>query len=146
MSSYLSSLFELSISFGPDLSLPSGEHIRWGDVTDSAVEADLIVVIHESGDHLASVLGIGGFEAPNRVVFDRAMEAFDLAVGLGIVRRSSHVGHAGVSDEALEVPGNEGGAIVGDEPGSSLGEALASPLQDDLDILLRHRLAKLPVE
>ncbi len=43
MSSFLSSLFELAISFGPDLSLPSREHIRWGEVIDSAVEPDLIV-------------------------------------------------------------------------------------------------------
>jgi len=56
------------------------------------------------------------------------------------------VGHAADADELLEVPGDELRAVIGDDPRRDAGELLAGPLEDLLDIRLRHRLAQLPVD
>jgi len=53
--------------------------------------------------------------------------------------------HAAKPDELLEVLGDELRAVVRDDPRSLVGESLASPLQDRLDVSLGHRLADLPM-
>src|SRR5438874_2349767 len=73
------------------------------------------------------------------------MEAFDLAVALGIVRRRLHMGHAAEADELLEVLGDELRAIVRDDPWGNIGEAFAGTLDDLLDIDLGHGFPDLPV-
>src|SRR5262245_26650719 len=82
----------------------------------------------------------------NTVALDGAMEAFDLAVALGIVRRGLHMRHATDPDELLEVAGDELGAVVGDDPWGHAGKAFATPLDDLLDFRLGHGGADLPVD
>jgi hypothetical protein len=57
------------------------------------------------------------------------------------IRRSPDVRHARDPNELLEVPGDELRPIVGDDPGPCFRVQFLSPLQDDLDVRLRHELA-----
>ena len=82
---------------------------------------------------------------PNAFGLERLVPPFDLAVALRIVRRGPHMGHAADANELLEVLGDELRAVVGDDAGTRLGEGLLGPLEDDLDVSFRHRLADLPV-
>jgi hypothetical protein len=74
------------------------------------------------------------------------MPAFDFAVALGVVRRGPRMRHTANADELLEVPGDELRAVVGDDPRRHVGELLACPLEDLLDVGLGHRLAQLPMD
>ena len=53
--------------------------------------------------------------------------------------------HPADADELLEVPGDELGTVVGDEPGMLIRILLARPLEDDLHLGFLHGLADLPV-
>ena len=79
------------------------------------------------------------------IVLDGAVIAFQLAVGLRVVRAGADVRHATQPDELFEVAGDELRAVVADDPRPCVGELFASPLQEDLDILLGHGLASLPM-
>jgi hypothetical protein len=46
----------------------------------------------------------------------------------------------------LELPGDELGAVIRDDPRPSLGEAFPGALHDRLDVPLGHALADLPVD
>src|SRR5262249_35299567 len=69
-----------------------------------------------------------------------------LAVALGIVRRRPHVGHPTDPDELLELPGDELGAVIRDDPRPSLRESFPGTLDNRLDVPLSHALADLPVD
>jgi hypothetical protein len=56
------------------------------------------------------------------------------------------VGHTRDPDELLEVLGDELRAVVRDDPWQRLRAFLLCPLQDDLDVRLRHRLPQVPVD
>src|SRR5215471_9906258 len=54
--------------------------------------------------------------------------------------------HSADPDELLEILGEELRPVVRDDPRPLAGEALASPLEDRLDLGLGHALAELPVD
>ena len=54
--------------------------------------------------------------------------------------------HSADPDELLEILGDELRPVVRDDPGPLVGEALAGPLDDRLDLGLGHALADLPVD
>jgi hypothetical protein len=55
------------------------------------------------------------------------------------------MGHSAESYVFLELPGNELGAIIGNDPGKGAWKALARSLNNNLHIHLRHPLTDLPV-
>jgi len=67
-------------------------------------------------------------------------------LSLGIECRCLYVGNYAYHDRRLEVLGDELRAVVGDDPGPLAGDALASPLDDRLDLGFGHALAELPVD
>ena len=80
------------------------------------MQTDLVVVVDVFADDSASLIGIRRIETANRIDLDRSMPPLDLAVGLGVKRRSPNVCHACFADERFEVLGDEGGSIVRDHP------------------------------
>src|SRR5262245_23711306 len=86
-------LGQLPLPLGPDLLLPTGQLVRGRDVTDRAVQADRVIVLHERGEQSPSV-----FQAQRRLHSDalpfRGLEPpLHLAVALRVVRRRPHMGH-----------------------------------------------------
>jgi hypothetical protein len=86
-------------------------------VAEALVVATVVVVIDEGGD--------GGLElAGEEVVFQQdavlqgLVPALDLALGLGVVRRSADVGDALALEPPGEVASDVGRAIVAEQPGS----------------------------
>src|SRR5215208_16201 len=136
---------ELGVALGPDRLGAAGEGVGRGDVPDGAVETDGVVVLDPAADEGAGLVEGVGLAGSDRVGLDGLVPALDLAVGLRVVRRGPHVGHAGEADELLEVLGDELRAIVGDDARPLGGEHLASAQQDALNVDLGHRLADLPV-
>ena len=69
-----------------DRAVAVGEAIGGSDIAKSAVEANLVVMVDEGfGDSFGIVEGQRRFWADG-LFLERAMEAFDLAVALRIVR------------------------------------------------------------
>ncbi len=77
---------------------------------------------------------------------DGLVPAFDLAVGLGIVGRGLHVGHAGDADELLEVLGDELRTVVADDAWPGVGVGFAGALDDGFHVGFLHFLADFPVD
>src|SRR6476661_256827 len=136
---------ELEVPLSPDRGSPAVEEIVRGDVADGAVQAHVVVVMDEAGDGGAGLLEVSRGGGPQSIALQRLVPTLDLAVGLRVVGRGAHVGHAGDADELLEVSGDELRAVVGDDARPGVGVELASALQDALDVRLGHGLADLPV-
>ena len=100
-------------------------HICWRDVADSAVESDVIVVVDKGFHDLPGLFAALGLKPAQGLVLDRAVPALDLAVGLRLVRRGSHVSHAGLAHEGLEVLGNKRWAIVRNHLGYEVSGTLS---------------------
>src|SRR5262245_47381812 len=80
------------------------------------------------------------------IALDGAVEAFDLAVALWIVRRRLDVGHSADADELLEVLGDPLRRVAGYDPRRHSREPLPGALDDLLDVRLGHGLTDLPVD
>src|SRR5947209_6702348 len=142
----IASGFELAVTLCPDGLLAPGEEVVRGDVADGAVQADAVVVLDEPSDY-RPCLGQGGRRSrTDGVALDGLMVTLELAVRLRVVGCGSDVGHASQADELLEVLRDELRAVVGDDARPSPGVKLAAALQDDLDVLLGHGLADVPVD
>ena len=96
---------------------------------------------------------------PDALRFEAAMPAFDLAVRsccsillfdlavrLRVIRTRSHMGCSHETNEFFETPSNELRAIVRDDPRRFVGIGFEGFLQDDLHILLGHRLSSVVIE
>lgn len=143
---HLAGLGEFAVAFLADLDVSPLESIPGRDVADGAVQADVVVVVGEVGHDASGVVeGEGDFVA-DAILLKRFMPAFDLAVGLGIVRRSFDVGHAGDTDEFLEVLGDELGSVVGDDAGPLARPGFAGALDDGFDVFFLHFLADFVVD
>ena len=57
------------------------------------------------------------------------MPSFHLTVALRIVGAGTHMAHAALADEGLEVSGHELRPIIGDNPGFDLRKAFPGALQ-----------------
>src|SRR5690554_5223951 len=80
-----------------------------------------------------------------RIASTLTVPGLRLPVGLRIVGRGPHMGHARLPNEDLEVLGHELRAVVGDDPRSGFREALEPTLDDGLDVDLLHGRSDLPV-
>ena len=138
-------LGELAVAFGVDGQVASFEAILGGDVIDGAVQADVVVMGDEVGDEASGVVGGEGHLGADAVALEGFVPAFDFAVGLGIVGRGAHVGHAGDADEFFEVLGDELRPVVGDDAWSDTWVTLAGALEDGGHVGFLHFLADFPV-
>ncbi len=98
------------ISLGPACELVLGS-----DVADGAVQANGVVTLDVIADDAAGIFQGQRRLAANAIALEGAVEAFDFAIALGIVRRGFDVSHAADADELLEVLGDELRAVVGDD-------------------------------
>src|SRR5690349_11094590 len=128
-----------------DLLLTASEHVLRRDVVNGTVQANIGVMFHVAVYQPPRILQRQRRSRPNALSFERFVPTFNFSVRLGIVRRSSDVGHARDPNEFLEVFGNELRPVIGDDPGPRFRVKLLGALQDDLDVRLRHRLPQIPV-
>src|ERR1017187_427497 len=142
----LARLIQLAISRRMDLRLPPRHHVRRRDEADGAVQSHGIVVVHILLNQAPRVLLRQRRSGPNALRLERFVPAFNFSVRLRIVRRRPDVRHARDTDEFFEVPRNELGAVVGDDPRPRLGVLLLGSFENDFDVRLRHRLAQIPVD
>ena len=96
-------------------------------------------------DQPPRILGRQRHAGPNAFALQRLVPTLQLAVGLRIVRRRSHVRHARDANEFLEVLGDKLRPVVGDDPRLGLRIFLLGGLENDLDIDFPHRLAQVPL-
>ena len=116
------------------------------DVSDGGVEPVVVVVVDEGVDFASGV--VEGERRLGSVAFalERLMPSFDLAVALWVSGGDADMCHAECSDELFEVAGDELGSVVGDEARLGVGIQLVGALEDDLDVVLGHAFADLPVD
>src|SRR5215813_5240340 len=138
-------LLQLPVALRMDLLLTAGEHVLRRDVTRGVVQADVVVVVHVSAYQTPRILQRQWRSRSDALSFQRFVPTFDFSVRLGIVGRSSDVGHARDTNEFLEVFGNELRPVIGDDPGPYFRVKFLGALQDDLDVRLGHRLPQIPV-
>jgi len=108
------------------------------------VQADIVVMFHVAL-HQPLRISRRRRSRPDALFLERFVPAFDLSVRLGIVGRSSDMGHARDPNEFLEVLGNELRPAVRDDPGPRFRVKFLRALQDDLHVRIGHRLAQIPV-
>src|ERR1035441_1407408 len=128
-----------------DLRLPPRHHVRRRDEADGAVQPYGIVVVHVLLNQAPRVLQRQRRSGPNALRFERFVPAFNFSVRLRIVGRRPDVGHARDTDEFFEVPRDELGTVVGDDPRPRLGVFLLGSLEYDFDVRLRHRLTQIQI-
>jgi hypothetical protein len=142
----LASLGQFAVALSEDFLVPTVEFVFGRDVTDGAVQADQIVIGHVLGDEAACLLQRQRHFDADALAFESFVPAFFFAVGLGIVRRGAHVGHAGEADELFEILGDKLRPVVGDEAWPGVGEEFASALQDGFHVGFLHLFADFPVD
>jgi hypothetical protein len=67
-----------------DLSLTSGEHILRGHVTDRAMQAHGVVVIHVALNQAPGILQGQRCQWPDTLAFKRFVPAFEFSIRLGL--------------------------------------------------------------
>ena len=142
----LPGLLELAIMLLKDHLLQSLQLVGRGDVSDRGMQTHRVVVRDEIRDTRAGLRDGTGTGRTDALAFETAMPAFQLAVGLGVVGAGADMCDPHETDELLEVPGDELGAIVGDDPWLDAGMLFQGFLQDDLDFRFFHGFPKLPVD
>ena len=110
------------------------------------MQSNGVVAVDVRGDSAPGLINGTRAGRPNTLTFEAAVPAFELAVGLGIVGTGPNMGHAHDADELLEVPGNELGTIIGDDPWPDTGVLLQGLLHDHLDLLFLHGFPQFPVD
>ena len=123
-------LGELAIALGVDFFIATFEHVLGRDVADGTVKTRFVVMNHVIGNDTASVVQGERHEDADALALDGFVKAFELAVGLRVIGRSSHMGHAHDADELFEILGDELRPVVADDAGRDAGEFFAG-LEDD---------------
>ena len=100
-------LFQFLVSLFEYFLVSAVQFVHRRDITDSAVQPDVVVVIDESFNHSSGIVKGKRDTGTNTFPLDGCMEPFQLAVGLGIIRRCPHMRHARDADEFLEILGNK---------------------------------------
>ena len=139
-------LLQLAITFLKDHLFESLKLVGRGDVTNRGMQSNGVVAVDVRGDSASGLINGTRAGRPNALAFQTAVPAFELAVGLGIVGTGPNMGHAHDADELLEVPGNELGTIIGDDPWPDTGVLLQGLLHDHLDLLFLHGFPQFPVD
>jgi len=133
------------VSFLEDGFFSSLELILGGDIPDGAVKADGVIVLDELADKTFCILERKGCTRPEAAALEGLMPALYLAVALRVIRRSPQMSHPAETNEHLEIPGDELGTVVGDNPGRLSREPLPGPLNYHLHISFSHRFTYVPV-
>ena len=137
--------FELAIACRMNFGLPAGEHILRRHIADGAVQAHGVVVLHVGLHQAQCIFPRQRCAGPNALRFERLVPARQLAVGLRIVRRRSHMRHPCDANELLEIPRDELRSVVGDDPGFRFRIFLPRSLQKDFDFRFGHRFPQIPM-
>jgi len=137
--------FQFLVALGMYRGLAAFEHVVRRDVANRAVQMYRVVVGREFAHDAPCILQTQGGLGPDAFAFEGLMPPFDFSVGLRVVRRGLHMGHAADADELFEVFGDELRAIVGDDARGGFGMFFLGPLQDNFDFGLGHGRADLPV-
>lgn len=136
--------FQLFIPGFVDFFLSASHPVHRGDISDSRMEPDVIVVMDElPSDAFGILQGQRRFRT-DRLLFEGPVEALQFSVGLRIMGRTEHVGGLPDTDELFEVLGRELRSVVADDSGPGFGVSFPCPLQDDLRVGLFHLLADVP--
>lgn len=128
-----------------DLRQP-GELVGRRDVTERAVESNVVVVIDVLVDSAPGFVDGSRAGRPDAFAFERTMPAFEFSIGLRIVRAGPDMCCADQSNELLEVSGEELWSVVADDAGMLSRKLLQSLLQDEFDLELLHGFAEIPVD
>jgi hypothetical protein len=139
-------LGEFEVASVEDLLFLAIEFVLGSDVTDSAVQADQIVMGHVIEDDASSVLQGQRRQDADALALEGFVPAFFFAIGLGIVGRCPHVGHAGDADELFEIFGDKLRPVVGDDAGPGVGKDFTGALQDGFHVGFLHFFADFPVD
>jgi hypothetical protein len=134
-------LGQFAVASGEDFLVAAFEFVFGSEVIDGRVEADVVVINGVMVDDALSFFERKGHRDPDAFAFESLVPAFDFAIGLGIVRRGSDVGHAGDADELFEVLGDELRPVVGDDAWRFVGEGFAGALDDGLHGAVAHIFA-----
>ena len=119
--------------------------IDGSDISDGAVKPLCIVMVDKFANLMLSVIQTERSLWPDALFFQGLMEPFHLPIALRIKGRCAHVSHSADADEFFEIIGDKLRSIVRDDTWLLMGKPFSSALDDDLHILLRHRLADFPV-
>lgn len=137
---------ELAIAIGMDGFVVAEEFVLGGDIADGAVEADVVVMGHEIGHDDSGFVEREGHLWADAIAFEGFVPAFDFAIRLGVIGRSSDMGHAGDADEFLKVLGDELRPVVADDAWRGAGEFFAGALNDGGHLGFLHGFTDFPVD
>jgi hypothetical protein len=138
-------LGQLAVASIEDFLVAAFELVLGRDVADSAVKTDGIVMEDIIGNEASGVVERQGDHDTDALALEGLVPAFLFAVGLRIVGGGFDVGHAGDTDELLEVLGDELGSVVGDDAWRNARVSLAGALDDGFHVRFLHFLADFPV-
>lgn len=138
--------FEFAVAGSEDCFMASFQFVLGRDVAKGRVQTNAVVMLDELCHDSPGVFRGQRRPWTDAFLLEDTMPAFDLAVALRVVGRGPRVRHAADADELLEVPGDELGAVVGDDSRRDAGKFLPRPLDDLLDVGLGHGFADLPVD
>ena len=116
-----------------------------GHIADRTVKTREVVVLDERFNRSVRIVLAQQYARSNAILFDRLMEAFDLAITLWVVRTRANMAHARDPNKLFEVSRYELLAVVRDDSWPRLGMLFARFLKNDFDVCLFHRLTNFAV-
>lgn len=138
--------FEFFVASREDFEVTAGDAILRRDVTDRGMQPGAVIMADELTDDAFGILESERSFGSDGLFVQSAMEAFELAIALRVIRRAEDVGGLPEADELAEVARDELRSVVGDDPRTRIRVKLPSALDDDLRIGLLHLLANIPGE
>ena len=111
----LAGVFEFFVAGRVDLLVAAFETVFGGDEADGGVQPGGVVVFDESAGDPLGVLDVERGERADGLFLEGLMEAFELAVGLGVVGAGHDMAGLPLGDEGFEFPAFELGTLIGVE-------------------------------
>ena len=108
-------------AFGQDEFGASFQFVLRSEVPDGRVQPFVVVMLHITRDDSSGVGQRKGRLGPDALALEGLMEPLDFPVAFRVTGRGPDVSHPTEADELLEVPGDELGTVVGDDPEPRLG-------------------------
>ena len=135
------SLGEFAVALGEDGDILAKECVVGRDIADGAIQANSVVMFDILGNDPSGVLQRQRNLDADALALEGFVPAFDLAIALGIISRSTYMGHAGDADEFFEILGDELRSVVGDDARRDAGGFFAGALDDGFDVDFLHFFA-----
>jgi len=132
---------QLAVAFVEDLLFAAFEFVLGRDITGGAVQADVVVMLDVIEDKATGVVERERHLDADAFALEGFVPAFDFSVGLRVIGRGLHVGHAGDADELLEIFGDELGAVVADDAWLDVRVQFAGALDNGLHVRFLHFFA-----